>query len=158
MRAVTDALKGSFDGNWGFLLKEIDLCPDSVWGKKAGGFVFWQQLYHCFATIDFFISPKDAAPAPGPWGADVAGFKAAPNKTATKDELRAYAAKQKAAADAWFATVDDASLLKEHEGLSFRWKQPMTNATVIALMTGHSMYHVGSCDAILRDNGVSGVL
>jgi hypothetical protein len=34
----------------------------------------------------------------------------------------------------------------------------MSNATTLAILSGHSMYHVGSCDAILRDNGEKGVL
>lgn len=31
------------------------------------------------------------------------------------------------------------------------------HATVMILMTGHILYHPGSCDAALRENGMKGV-
>jgi hypothetical protein len=151
-------LKGNFDRGWQFLTQIIDVCPNSVWSKKAGGFVFWQQLYHCFGAVNFFLLPKDGKSEPGPWGAEVANFKAEPTVTPSKDELKAYAAKMKAQADAWIATLDDASLSQIHEGLSARWGSPMNNAMVLAILSGHSSYHIGSCDAILRDNGEKGVM
>jgi uncharacterized damage-inducible protein DinB len=158
MRAVTEALKANFDRSWDFLTQIIDVCPDAVWNRKAGGFVFWQQLYHCFACVDFFILPKDGTPEAGPWGGDVAMFKADPETTPAKAEVKAYAAKKKASADAWIASLDDAALAKEHEGFSARRGASMSNAMVLAIMSGHSSYHIGSCDAILRDNGGKGVM
>jgi hypothetical protein len=158
VKAITEALKANFDRGWGFLTQIIDVCPDAVWTKKAGGFVFWQQLYHCFATVDFFLLPKDGTPEPGPWGAEVATFKAEPTAKPTKEELKAYAGKMKAKVDAWIATLDDASLSQTHEGFSARRGATMSNAMVLAILSGHSSYHIGSCDAILRDNGEKGVM
>ena len=158
MKTITDSLKASFDGGWNYLNELIDVCPDSVWTKKGGGFVFWQQLYHCFYCVSLFILPKGGVIQPGPWGAEVAGFKAEPTVTPTKAELRAYADKKKAEADAWIATLNDANLATEHEGLTARFETPFTNAGVLVLMDKHSFYHVGSCDAVLRDNGEKGVL
>ncbi|MDR1622360.1 MAG: DinB family protein [Synergistaceae bacterium] len=158
MRKVTEALKGSFDMGWNFLTQVIDVCPDAVWTKKAGGYVFWQQLYHCFSAVDYFLLPKDGAGEPGPWGADVSGFKAEPTVTPGKEELKAYAAKMKAKVDTWVASLDDDALSQNHEGLSSRWGAPTSNAATLAILSGHSMYHVGSCDAILRDNGEKGVM
>jgi hypothetical protein len=158
VKAVTEALKANFDRGWSFLIQIIDVCPDAVWAKKAGGFVFWQQLYHCFAVADFFLLPKDGVPEPGPWGAEVSGLKAEPTTTPTKEELKAYAGKMKAKIDAWIATLDDASLAQTHEGFSARRGTPMSNVMVLAILSGHSSYHIGSCDAILRDNGEKGVM
>ena len=158
MKAVTESLKANFDQGWGLLMQEIEVCPETVWGKKGGGFVFWQQIYHCCWAVDLFTLPKDGTPEPAPWGEDVAGFKAEPKKTPSKAELKAYAAKMKARADAWIAALNDAALTQLNEGLSARWGSPMNNAMALALMSGHSSYHVGSCDAILRDNGGKGVL
>ena len=157
MNTITDSLKGNFDFVWGLLEKIIDVCPEAVWSKKAGGFVFWQQLYHCFSAANLIL-PKDSEPASYPWGAEVAQFKAEPTTTPSKEELKVYAAKMKAQIDAWIATLDDASLLQIHEGFSSHWSSPMSNVAAFAVMSGHPFYHIGSCDAILRDNGEKGVL
>ena len=157
VKAITDSLKENFDWVWGLLVQVVDVCPEAVWAKKAGGFVFWQQLYHCFSAANLIL-PKDGKPEPGPWGSEVAEFKAEPATTPSKEELKAYAAKMKAQVDAWIATLDDASLLQTHEGLSARWGAPMNNVTAFSAMSGHPFYHIGSCDAILRDNGEKGVM
>ncbi|GHS98361.1 hypothetical protein AGMMS50276_20030 [Synergistales bacterium] len=158
MRAITDSLKGNFDRGWEFLNELIKVCPDSVWTKKGGGFVFWQQLYHCFFCVSLFVLPKDSEPQPGPWGLDVAKFKSEPTTAPSKEELKTYADKKKAEADAWIATLDDAKLTEENAGLSARFGAPMNNAMALAIMSGHSSYHIGSCDAVLRDNGEKGVM
>ncbi|MDR1874505.1 MAG: DinB family protein [Synergistaceae bacterium] len=158
MRAITNVLQENFERNWKLLDRIIDVCPDAVWGKKAGGFVFWQQLYHCFSAVDFFLMPKDGSPKPGPWGADVASFKAEPTVTPTKDELRAWSAARKADVNAWLAPLDDADLFQLHEGFSARWGDPMGNVAVLVTLLGHLSYHIGHCDAILRDNGGKGVM
>jgi hypothetical protein len=154
---ITESLKGNFDQVWSLLVRIIDICPEAVWAKKAGGFVFWQQLYHCFSAANLIL-PKDSKPEPGPWGTEVAQFKAEPTTTPSKEELKAYAVKMKAQVDAWIGTLDDTSLLQVHEGLSARWGSPMNNVMALNIMSGHPFYHIGSCDAILRDNGEKGVL
>ena len=158
MRAVTDALKANFDRGWNFLEQIVDVCPESVWAKKAGGYVFWQQIYHCFACMDYFIGPKDGTPDMGPQGMEVAMLKVAPSATASKADVKAYGAKMKEKADKWIASLDDAALSLPHEGFSARRGVPMNNAMVLAILSGHSSYHVGHCDAILRDNGEKGVM
>jgi hypothetical protein len=158
VKAVISTLRANFDHGWDLLIKVIEACPAAVWDKKAGGYVFWQQLYHCFSAVDFFTLPKDGVPEPAPWKADFNGLKDAPEKTPSKEELKAYAAKMKARADAWLASLNDASLTQSHEGFSSRWGAPMNNAMTLAILSGHLSYHVGSCDAILRDNGEKGVL
>jgi hypothetical protein len=158
MRKVTEALKANFDRGWDLLVQIIDVCPEGVWTKKEGGYVFWQQLYHCFAAVNYFLLPKDGIAEPGPWGADVSGFKAEPAVKAGKEELKAYAAKMKAKIDTWIDSLDDASLSQDHEGFSSRRGAPMSNAMTLAILSGHSNYHVGSCDAILRNHGEKGVM
>ena len=158
MKIVTDSLKATFDRGWGFLTQIIDVCPDAVWTKKAGGFVFWQQLYHCFACVDYFLMPKDGTLDAGSCGMEIAMLKTEPKTALSKEEVKAYAAKMKAKADAWIATLDDATLSKEHEGFTSRRGSSVCNAMLLGIMSGHSSYHIGSCDAILRDNGEKGVM
>lgn len=158
MRAITDALKANFDRGWGFLNQIIDVCPEAVWSKKAGGYLFWQQIYHCFACVEYFLGPKDGKPEMGPMGMEVAMFKTTPATKVTKDEVRAFGAKMKEKVDNWIASLDDAALSQIHEGFTARRGVPMSNAMVLAIMSGHSSYHIGHCDAILRDNGEKGVM
>lgn len=158
MRAITDSLKANFDRGWELLNQVVDACPDSVWTKKAGGYVFWQQIYHCFACADFFIGPKDGTPDMGPAGMEIAMLKVEPTEKMSKADVKAYGAKMKAKIDQWIASIDDATLTQPHEGLSARFGTPMNNVMVLAVMSGHSSYHVGHCDAILRDNGEKGVM
>lgn len=158
MRVVTESLKAAFDRGWGLLDQLIEVCPDSVWNKKAGGFLFWQQLYHCFGCVDYFIAPKDAASDGGPLGVEVIMFKKEPSVAPSKEEVKAFSAKMKSKADTWLDGLDDAALALPHEGFSARRGTTMTNATTLAIMAGHSMYHIGSCDAILRDCGEKSVM
>lgn len=151
MRVITESLKVTFDRGWGLLNQVIDVCPNDVWDKKAGGFLFWQQVYHCFGCVDFFISGEEKV-SPD----DAVMFKPVPSMS--KDEVRAFGAKMKAKADAWISALDDDSLGVKNESVSARFGMPMTNVATFSLMIGHSMYHIGSCDAILRDNGQKGVM
>lgn len=158
MRAITDSLKANFDRGWGLLDQIIEVCPEAVWSKKAGGFLFWQQIYHCFGCVDYFIGPKDGTLDAGPLGMDTVMFKACPEATPSKAEVKAYGDQMRAKADTWIAALDDAALAQTHEGFSARRGAPMTNGMVFSIMSGHSMYHVGGCDVILRDNGEKGVM
>lgn len=153
MRAVTESLKVTFDRGWGFLNQIIEVAPENVWVKTGGGYPFWQQVYHCFACVDFFI-----APAGDNMDDAVAMFKTTPAEAMSKGEVKAFGEKMKAKADAWIAGLDDAALAATNEGLSARRGMPMTNAVAFSAMIGHSSYHVGGCDAVLRDNGEKGVM
>jgi len=154
MKVVTESLKASFDRGWEFLNQIIEVCPDDVWNKKAGGYYFWQQLYHCFACADIFIMPKGGALE----NPDIALFKTELQSAMSKEEVKKFGSKMKGKADAWIESLDDAALCEIHEGFSEKRGSPVTNALAFTAMISHSSYHIGSCDAILRDNGQKGVL
>ena len=48
-------------------------------------------------------------------------------------------------------------LAKKDEALSAGMGAEATNAMAVSMLAGHIFYHLGSCDAALRDNGLEGV-
>ena len=71
MRNVVNGMKGYYERGMEFLFRLIDECPDDLWTKKGGGFFYWQQVYHAFYIVDFFLLPPDGRcrirPMEGPW-------------------------------------------------------------------------------------------
>ena len=150
-------LKAAFDRSYGMLQQFIEVCPDDIWKKKFGGWPIWQQLYHGIGAVNFFILPPGAAFPEMPFPQNVGSLEVTPDTPADKAVLKACAVQLKTAADAYFASLTDEMLGEKNEGLSQRLNIPMTHATTAAMLTGHSLYHLGACDAALREQGLKGV-
>jgi uncharacterized damage-inducible protein DinB len=142
---------------FGLVNKFIEVCPDDIWNKTFGGWPVWEQIAHCFTTIDFFIRPKDAKEDNGPFAPEVSHLDKKPLPAPDKAAFKAYADKMQAAALAYAGKVDDAGLGQKNEGLSARMQNDTTVASTLALIAAHTMYHLGSCDAALRESGRPGV-
>ena len=158
MNNVT-ALRNNFLLTHGMLMRFIDICPDSIWVKTSGGFPVWQQVFHAFACYDFFVRAEGAAPTALFFGAsegDVVSFKERPEPLG-KAELREIAEKAKGIVDAFLASQAYATLSEKHAGLSARLGNEMSNLGMLAFISSHNLYHLGSCDAALRDEGLEGV-
>lgn len=158
MRDAVQALAGSFKRGSTLLFQLLEDCPDELWGEQGKGFPYWQHLYHTFHAMDFFVLPKDADFGARPCTADEAMFRSTPAKPLSKGELRSFGQRMKADADRWIQSVSDADLAKKHEGCSSRMGSDMTNATVLALLVGHNMYHIGCADTLRREAGLKGVM
>ena len=158
---MSDCLVKSLAGNVQFAFSLVDkflqVCPDEIWAKKFGGWPVWQQLYHPFASVDFFLRPQEAPPEPSLFEEGVAELKKTPDKTPDKALLAELIAKAQARVSLYLATLNDETLTKLNEGPSARMGREMTHAAVIALIVGHTMYHLGACDAALRESGMPGV-
>jgi len=157
MRTAVTSMETYYERGMGFLFKLIDECPDALWGERKGGFFVWQQLYHAFYCVDYFLLPPDGEMPEKPYGRAVAMFSEEADTPLSKDELRAFGKDMKAKADTWIASLDDAALGQRHEGMSARKKAEMSNAVVFASLCGHTMYHVGCLDSVLRESGLKGV-
>lgn len=157
MRNAVASIETYYERGMGFLFRLIDECPDELWGKKGGGFFYWQQLYHAFYCVDYFLLPAGSEFPEKPYSSAVAMFRETLDTVPAKDEIREYGAMMKAKADAWIAALDDGALGDRHEGMSERRKTEVTNAGVLTSLCGHNMYHVGCLDSVLRENGLKGV-
>lgn len=157
MRSAVTAMQGYYERGMEFLFRLVDECPDDLWKKKGGGFFYWQQIYHAFYCIDYFLLPPDGKMPEEPYGGAVAMFNEAPASAPSKETVKQFGTRMKTKADAWIASLDDGALGKRHEGMSVRRKEDVNNAAVFASLCGHTMYHVGCLDSVLRGHGLKGV-
>ncbi|MGI6783343.1 MAG: DinB family protein [Aminivibrio sp.] len=157
MRDVVASIESYYERGMGFLFRLIDECPDELWGKKGGGFFFWQQLYHAFYCVNYFLLPAGSELPEKPYGRAAAMLSETIDKVPSKDEIREYGREMKANADAWIASLEDGTLGNRHDGMSERRKTELNNASVLTSLCGHNMYHVGCLDSVLRENGLKGV-
>lgn len=158
---MSDCIVKSLNGNLQFAFSLVDKflssCPDEVWSKKFGGWPVWQQLYHPFASVDFFLRPPEAPAEPPLFEEGVAELKVSPAQAPDKRTLGEFIAKAQARVTLYAATLDDAALPQRNEGPSVRMGREMTHAAVLDLIGAHIMYHLGACDAALREHGLPGV-
>lgn len=154
---ITKSISGNVEFAFSLVDKFIEVCPEGLWGKTFGGWPVWQQLYHPFASVDFFLRPAGAPEAASPFEAGVADLKQVASKAPEKAVVSELVAKAQAAVRAYVAGLDDAALEQKHEGSSSRMGRDMSHAAVIALIGSHTMYHLGACDAALREQGLPGV-
>ena len=155
--AIVTAQKGNFDFTFSLVMQFIDICPDAIWRENFGGWPVWQQLYHGFAATNYFVLDAGAQGNAGPCPAGETLSAAADCAAPSKDDMKAYANAIKDSADAWIGKLDDAALAQRHEGASSRMKRDMSNAGIMVLLSGHLLYHLGGCDAALRQHGLKGV-
>ena len=156
-RVITQSLEGNIKHAFGLLDKFMEVCPDDIWAKKFGGWPVWQQVYHALSAVDFFIRDMDAPEQAALFGEEESNLSVSAKSTAGKAELIAMSADAQRRIDEYVASLDDESLAQNNAGLSARMSIPTTHAGALALITAHTLYHLGSCDAALRERGLPGV-
>ena len=157
-RVITNSLQGPFNHAWGLLTQFIEVCPENIWEENNGGWPVWQQVLHAIAVLNFFILEKeDGQFLPAPCDIGVLMLKVQGNCKVSKDEAAKYGESVKAAVDAWLAGLDDAKLPVQHQRLSKRIQRETPYAAAVVMLASHTMYHIGSCDAALRDHALPGV-
>ncbi len=154
---VIESFRAEFNRFHDLLLKQVEIFPDGLWNKKAGGYVVWQQFFHTFACVEFFALPEGASSKQTLYPADVVMFKQTPEKGPSKDEVRQLAASMKDMVNAFLDGQSTATLADKHEVLSRYRNQHATNQNAIVSLIRHACYHLGCCDAILREHGLPGV-
>ena len=154
---IVQSLEGNVQHAFSLLDKFIEVCPEDLWAQKFGGWPVWQQIYHALTAIDFFIRPLDAPEEAPPFGEKEASLDASAANTIGKIQLKAYAEKMYQQAAAYIASLDDAAMAQNNAGLAARIGMPSTHANALCLIAAHTLYHLGSCDAALRERGLAGV-
>ena len=156
-RAIVENQRGSFDFAFSLMQQFMEVCPDEIWNKKFGGWPVWQQVYHALNAVDFFISEPGAEPIKALVSPEVGSLREQGAPPITKDAMKEFAALVKSAADGYMNALTDADMLRQADGATKRMGRETLHATVMALMIGHILYHLGSCDAALREHGMKGV-
>ena len=154
---IVQSLEGNIRHAFSLLDKFVEVCPEDLWAQKFGGWPVWQQVYHALTALDFFIRPLDAPEEALPFGEKEAGLDISAANAVSKAQLKAYAEKMYQRVDAYIASLDDAALAQSHAGLAARLGMPSTHANALCLIAAHTLYHLGGCDAALRERGLAGV-
>lgn len=157
-RAIVAELENPYQRAWGLMCQFVDVCPDEIWAETNGGWPVWQQVAHTVAVLNFFILENDDdtfMPAPAEFG--VLMLREQGQQVVSKEAMKAYGAAVKAAVDARVARLTDADLTRIQERVSKKVGRELTYGAVMVMLASHTTYHLGSCDAALRDHGLPGV-
>ena len=156
--AIVAELENPYQRAWGLMCQFMDVCPDEIWAETNGGWPVWQQVAHTVAVLNCFMLENDDdtfVPAPAELG--VLMLKEQGQQVVGKESMKAYGAAVKAAVDARVARLTDADLTRIQERVSKKIGRELSYGAVMVMLASHTMYHLGSCDAALRDHGLPGV-
>ena len=157
-RAIVAELENPYQRAWSLMCQFMDVCPDEIWAETNGGWPVWQQVAHTVAVLNFFILENDDdtfVPAPAELG--VLMLKEQGQQVVSKEAMKAYGATVKAAVDARVARLTDADLTGIQQRVSKKIGRDLSYGAVVVMLASHTTYHLGSCDAALRDHGLPGV-
>jgi hypothetical protein len=157
--AVVESLRNSFLRTWGLLGTFIKVCPDGVWAVKFGGWPVWQSVYHCLMSVHFFVGQQGEASPEALYPPGVASLEEVHDGSGApaRQELQALHASLEGVVLAYLDGLTDADLARTNDGLSASTKMTWTHASACVMLTGHALYHLGTCDAALREQGLKGV-
>ncbi|MTJ92104.1 MAG: DinB family protein [Desulfovibrio sp.] len=157
-RAIVAELEGPYQRAWGLMTQFIDVCPEEIWAETNGGWPVWQQVAHAVAVLNFFVLEKDDdtfVSAPAELG--VLMLKEQGQQVVSKEAMKAYGAAVMSVVDTRVARLTDADLTRIQERVSKKIGRDLSYGAVMVMLGSHTMYHLGSCDAALRDHGLPGV-
>jgi hypothetical protein len=156
-REIVQAAQEPFERSYSRLMEYMDVCPEDIWAEKNGGWPVWQQIAHICWVLDFFVCCDGESMLPAPFDTDVARFKAQGGTVVGKAAIKKYAAAVKFRVDAWLARLTDADLSGTNAALSKKIGRDLSHVATVVMLVSHANYHLGSCDAALRDHGLAGV-
>lgn len=154
---IIECFKNDFDRFWGLFVKQINLCPKELWAKKTGGYIFWQQQLHIVACTFLFAQPQGPGLKSVPYKPEILMLSEAADFDLEKEELLRLAQEALSAAHEFMGRQTVATLTLKHELMTNLLGREMTNQTALIALIRHLCYHLGSCDAALRDEGLAGV-
>lgn len=137
----------------------LELCPEEIWGETFGGRAVSRQFCHALAATAVYMQSLGAVienPFPDlletfakAAAEELPGAPSRENAAEFLEQLRVSFARL-------ISGIDDAALLKDNAPISAFLEGRITNAGVMEIMTAHLLYHLGSCDAALRSQGIPG--
>ncbi len=157
--AITQSLEGNVLHAFTLANEFLKVCPEEIWEKQFGGWPIWRQFFHCFTAVDFFLRPEGAAVKPPPFGEGMGDLSVRETSVAApaREQMRDYMNAMLERTRGYIAGLDDTALARKNEELSTRFGRDVTHASTLVLIAAHTMYHLGSCDAALRESGRPGV-
>ena len=140
-------------------LTQIEVCPESLWQGVSGGFPFWQHHVHTFSCVEhMYVPPRSEDFAPLAFHPrQVVMLSKDPGPAVSKRDVLAYAAMTKALALEFMSGLDAGRLALRHDRMSAILGKERTVQHALIGMVRHANYHLGCCDAVLREHGLAGV-
>ncbi|MDR0238707.1 MAG: DinB family protein [Deltaproteobacteria bacterium] len=159
-QALIAGPRTAFEHAYGLMIQFIEVCPEDIWLESFGGWPIWQQVYHALG-LQFLTLQEGETPEPDLCPPEVGSFKRTPDKAPAKKDVLDYAARMKAKADAYINALRGADLSGVNQGLTNRMKDynggEFSHSLTLSMLSGHLLYHLGACDAALRQRGRKGV-
>lgn len=146
---------GGLERAFGLYEKFLAICPDDLWNLKAGGWPLSNQFYHGLNVSAKMLNALDGTNVtdPCPGGGELLRADA---KLPTKADAAKYLQNIKQALVISQDRMTDAFLLENNTIISKMIGADIGNGGVLELMATHMLYHLGSCDAALRNAGREG--
>lgn len=142
-------LQNHFNVSFRMLRNHIEACPDILWDKRHGGFIFYQQLIHAFEGVLYWM--RDSAEYHGESVINPllhAEMERDPEIALSKTEAASIADNAMKQATAFLSGRSDQWLYE-----SCAVDSKMLNVDIIEGQIRHVQYHVGHCNSILREQG-----
>jgi len=161
-QAVVRCQRAALEHAYSLIAQFIEVCPEPIWAQSFGGWPVWQQVYHALGGLQSMTLREGESPDPGLYPPEAGMFELIPDKVPTRKDMFAYAARMKAKADAYINALRDVDLPDPNVGLTARMKargveRAFSHAQTLSMLAGHLLYHLGACDAALRQQGLKGV-
>lgn len=154
---VIECFKGEFDRFFGLMKKQIQICPDDLWNKKEGGYIFWQQLFHSIACVEIYALPEDQPSQQTMYSREVVMLAVEAPTPMSKEDLLVFADKMEKTAHDFISDMTQETLTERNERMSKALGKDMIKLNALIALVRHTCYHLGCCDAILRSHGTAGV-
>lgn len=152
MNTIAKKLEAQFDVSFRMLLSLIEVCPDALWHERVGGFRFWQQVLHALCGAAYWLRLDSATfSEPFPERRLFPELDCESEGSVSKQEMRDYAATVAARAGRFFASLDSAAGPETPSHANAE----LSTFDVATGQIRHLMYHVGHCDALLRERGIA---
>lgn len=153
MNNLIRTIKTQFFLPFSMLENLIAECPDEVWNIKAGGFVFWQQIIHTLAGVNFWMrGPESNFTEPFSERKIYPELDNEPVGNVTREEMLEYKEQVKNLCIEFFEKKDDEWLLDNSHIYD-----KISNMDVVIGQMRHIQYHIGHCNSILRERGLKAV-
>lgn len=154
-KKFTQNYKDALFLSFGHYEKFLAICSDVLWKTKAGGWTLAQQYYHGLVAANMLLASISGKAVENP-NPEAGLIMEKPDVVPEKAQAALFLANIKLAATALFENLTDEQLLLKNEGISSKFGRDITNALVLELIAVHMSYHLGSCDAELRNNNLDG--
>ncbi|QQO07838.1 hypothetical protein [Breznakiella homolactica] len=140
----------------------VEICPDGLWNKKSSGYTFSHQMVHTLGNmflwmrdeaINFFDGIEDGVNGLSIHNELDMEPKDIQKQHHTKNDVLEMCAGTKNQCEKWFNNKNDDWLYLPIK-MDINRDINFTNFDVTMEMAQHTMYHIGHCEAVLREHTI----